>query len=332
MYVTAAPAASQCGLRVPDTMTNSTLSLSKRDVMSPEILSDPEGQFPPTFNRSTFMFRHGLAGHPLLQLPSLIDLAGRLEKHDGCYWSNGSVNVSDRWEKGADRRQSLRKTLENIEHNDSLVILKFGVHDPIVGPLFRDVLSSIIRLARLERIEDVLVGRATVLIASPHRTTAYHIDADVNYLFQVAGDKFFAVFDQTDRTLLTDEELERYFNGDLSAAHFRPDREAEATAYDLRSGFGVHVPCAAPHWARNGGQVSIAVSCNFDLASLQRLSAIYKTNHRLRSIGLKPRSPRDGAWSDTAKVLGVRTASALRGIFRPQSANQRMDAGWKPSG
>ena len=123
--------------------------------MSPEILSDPEGQFPPTYNRSTFMFRHGLSGHPFLQLPSLIDLAGRLEKYDGCYWSNGSVDVTDRWEKGADRRQSLRETLENIEHNDSLVILKYVVHDPIVGSLFRDILSSIIRLARPERVEDV---------------------------------------------------------------------------------------------------------------------------------------------------------------------------------
>jgi hypothetical protein len=300
--------------------------------MSPEILSDPEGQFPSTYNRSTFMFRHGLSGHPLLQLPSLIDLAGRLEKYDGCYWSNGSVDVTDRWEKGADRRQSLKETLENIEHNDSLVILKFVLHDPIVGPLFRDILSSILRLARPERVEDVLVGRTTILIASPHRTTAYHIDSDVNYLFQVAGDKFFAVFDQTDRTLVTDEELECFFNGDLSAAHFKPGREAEATAYDLKAGFGVHVPWLAPHWARNGGQVSIAVSCNFDLASLQRLSAIYKTNHRLRSIGLRPRSPRDPSWRDGAKVFGVQTVSTLRGLVRPQSANQRMDAGWRPSG
>ena len=150
-----------------------------------------------------------------------------------------------------------------------------------------------------------VVGRTTILIASPHRTTAYHIDSDVNYLFQVAGDKFFAVFDQTDRTLVTDEELECFFNGDLSAAHFKPDREAEATTYDLKAGFGVHVPWLAPHWARNGGQVSIAVSCNFDLAPLQRLSAIYKTNHRLRSIGLRPRSPRDRSWRDGAKVFGV---------------------------
>ena len=300
--------------------------------MSPEILSDPEGRFPPTYNRSTFMFRHGLSGHPLLQLPSLIDLAGRLEKYDGCYWSNGSVNVTDRWEKGADRRQPLRNTLENIEQNDSLVILKFGVHDPIYGPLFRDILSLIIRLARPERIEDVLVGRVTILIASPHRTTAYHVDLDVNYLFQVAGDKFFAVFDQTDRTLVTDEELECFFNGDLSAAHFKPDREADATTYDLKAGFGVHVPWLAPHWARNGEQVSIAVSCNFDLAPLERLSAIYKTNHRLRGIGLKPRSPRDGSWADDAKVFGVKTMSTLRGLLRPQSVNQRMDAGWRPSG
>ena len=177
-----------------------------------------------------------------------------------------------------------------------------------------------------------LLGRTTILIASPHRTTAYHIDSDVNYLFQVAGDKFFAVFDQTDRTLVTDEELECFFNGDLSAAHFKPDREADATTYDLKAGFGVHVPWLAPHWARNGGQVSIAVSCNFDLAPVQRLSAIYKTNHRLRSIGLKPTSPRDGSWSDGAKVFSARTMSTLRGLVRPQSADQRMDAGWRPSG
>jgi hypothetical protein len=300
--------------------------------MSPEILSDPEGQFPPTYNRSTFMFRHGLSGHPFLQLPSLIDLAGRLEKYDGCYWSNGSIKVTDGWEKGADRRLSLRETLENIERNDSLVILKFVLHDPIVGSLFRDILATIIKLARPERVGDIIVGRTTILIASPHRTTAYHIDSDVNYLFQVAGDKFFAVFDQTDRTLVTDEELECFFNGDLSAAQFKANREDEATTYDLKAGYGVHVPWLAPHWARNGGQVSVAVSCNFDLAPLQRLSAIYKTNHRLRSLGLRPTSPRDGSWSDGAKVFGARTVSTLRGLIRPQSADQRMDAGWRPSG
>jgi len=300
--------------------------------MAPEILSDPDGQFPLHYNRSTFMFRHGLSGHPLLQLSSLIDLADRLEKYDGCYWSNGPAEVTDRWEKGTDRRQSLRKTIENIEENDSLVILKFGVHDPIAGPFFRDLLATIIRLAGPRMAEDVLVGRANILIASPHRITNYHMDSDVNYLLQVAGDKAFAVYDQTDRTLITDKELERYFAGDESAACFKPDRQSEGTTHDLRAGFGAHVPCMAPHWARNGEQVSIAMSCCFDLASMQRLGLVYKTNHRLRGLGIRPRSPRDETWSNGAKVLGARTVAAMRGLFRPQAATHRENSGWTPTG
>jgi len=299
--------------------------------MSPEILSDPDGWFPPNYNRSTFMFRHGVSGHPLLQLPSLIDLADRLEKYDGAYWSNGPAQVTDRWEKGADRAQSLRKTIENIEENDSLVILKFGVHDPVIGPFFRDILTTIIRLVGRQMSDDVLVGRVNILIASPHRITNYHIDSDVNYLLQVAGDKSFAVFDQTDRTLVTDQELERYFNGDDSAARFKPDRQKEGTAYDLRAGFGVHVPCMAPHWARNGDEVSIALSCCFDLNSVQRLALVYKTNHRLRGFGMTPRSPRDETWSNGAKLLGARTAVAMRGLLRAQAATQRENSGWTPS-
>jgi hypothetical protein len=299
-------------------------------MMSPEILSDPEGQFPLHYNRSTFMFPHGLSGHPLLALPSLIGLADRLEKYDGCYWSNGPVNVTDRWEGGADRRQSLRKTIENIERNDSLVILKFGVHDPIVGPLFRELLTTIIRLAGPKMAEDVVVGRANILIASPRRITNYHIDSDVNYLLQVAGDKSFAVFDQTDRTLITDEEVERYFGGDESAARFNPDRQSEGTDHDLRAGFGVHVPCMAPHWARNRDEVSIAISCCFDLASIQRLGLVYKTNHRLRSLGIRPRSPRDETWSNGAKLWSAQTLVAMRGLLRPQAASQRESSGWRP--
>lgn len=302
----------------------------KRDVMSPEILSDPEGQFPQHYNRSTFMFQHGLSGHPLLQLSSLIDLGDRLERYNGCYWSNGQVDVTDRWDKGVDRSRSLRKTLEGIEVNNSLVMLKYVVHDPIAGPFFRDVLATIMQLAGFRMAEDVLIGRATILVASPHRITNYHIDADVNYLLQVAGDKSFSVFDQNDRMLTTDEELERYFGGDDSAACLKTDRQSEATVYDLRAGSGVHVPCMAPHWARNGEQISIAVSCNFDLASVQRLSLIYKTNGRLRSLGIRPRSPRDRSWSNDAKALGARTVIAMRGLLRPQAATGPEEAGWAP--
>jgi hypothetical protein len=303
----------------------------EREMMSPDMLADPEGQFPRYSNRSTFQFRHGLSGHPLLQLSSLIDLAGRLEKYNGCYWSNGSVDLADRWEKGTERRQSLRTTLENIAHNNSLVILKFVVHDPMAGAFHRDILSTLVRLAGPRMADDIRVGRATILIASPHRSTSYHIDADLNYLVQVAGDKTFAAYDQDDRTLITDEELEGFFKGDDSAAVFDPGRQTEATLYDLGPGLGVHVPCMAPHWARNGPDVSIAVSCNFDLASTERLGLIYKTNNRLRTLGIKPSSPRSRTWANNAKLLGARTMFATRDLLRSRVASFREVSGWKPS-
>ncbi len=295
--------------------------------MSQEILSDLDGQFEANYNRSTFLFRHGLAGHPLFELPSLIALAGRLENYHGCYWSNGPVGVNDGWEAGADRRRSLRETIEDIAVNDSLVMLKFVVHDPTAGPLFRDLLTTIVKLAGRKMAQDVQVGRATILIASPRRVTSYHVDSDVNFLFQVTGDKSFSVFDPSDRTLTSDEEVERYFAGDASAARFKPERQAEATEHDLRAGTGAHVPCLAPHWARTGAQVSIAVSCNFDLASMQRLGLVYKTNHRLRRLGVGPRSPRDRSWSNDAKAWGARAVLAMRDLFRERGRRHRDSAG-----
>ena len=107
-----------------------------------------------------------------------------------------------------------------------------------------------------------------ILIASPHRITSipHRLGRELP-VAESRGDKFFAVFDQTDRTLITDEELERYFNGDESAACFKPDRQTEATAHDLQAGFGVHVPWHGAALGAQRRQVSIAVSCNFDLAS-----------------------------------------------------------------
>ena len=87
----------------------------------------------------------------------------------------------------------------------------------------------------------------------------------------------------------------------------------------------------APHWARNGGQVSIAVSCNFDLASVQRLALVYKTNQSASQSWDSGRDPRaTQTWSNGAKLLGARTVVAMRGLLRPQAATRRENAGWAP--
>jgi hypothetical protein len=93
-----------------------------------------------------------------------------------------------------------------------------------------------------------------------HRISGHPLDTDTNFLFQIAGDKSFSLFNQNDRTLLPEDELERYHAGDANGALFKPDRQNDAKTYDLRAGFGIQIPSTAPHWAQNGDGVSVARS------------------------------------------------------------------------
>src|SRR5207244_2807816 len=156
------------------------------------------------------------------------------------------VNVGDRWETRGPR-YSLQETIDNIAANNSLVMLKHVDQDRVMGPLLRHLLDAVIELCGERMRGDVIVGRSTLLIASPRSVTAYHIEADTNFLLQLAGSKILSVFDQTDREVITDEELERYHAGDFSGAQFKPARQPDARHYRLRPGWGVHIPRTAPH-------------------------------------------------------------------------------------
>src|SRR5579864_1523151 len=100
-----------------------------------DLLADPEGSLQRNYNRRTFMFPHGLAGHPLFELDSLIGLARRMPDHRDTYWSNGKVAVTHGWDAGTTGRRSLEDTIANIATNDSIVILKHTEQDPVHGPV-----------------------------------------------------------------------------------------------------------------------------------------------------------------------------------------------------
>jgi hypothetical protein len=290
----------------------------------------PAAEFRRCYNRRSFLFRHGLQGHPHFQLPSLLALARRQSERPGlAYCSNGAVEIADRWEKGVGCESPVETTLAGIACNDSLVMLKHVEQDAVLGPMLRQLLARMIGLSGCEMRDDVIVGRATILVASPRRITAYHLDADTNFLFQVHGSKSFSVFDQTDRTMLTDVELENYHAGDANGAVFKTSRQDEALTYALDAGLGVHVPSTAPHWARNGDNVSVALSLNYDLRSVRRRGRIYAMNRRLRRLGIDPSAPGRSAWRDRIKLAAV----DMLGAARRMAGRNRDDAdpsGWTP--
>ena len=277
-------------------------------------VTDPAGQFRRRYNNVNFMFPHELHGNPLFELASLVELTRRMPDHGEHYWSNGRVAVNNTWSDGTIGRQTLQDTITNIEHNNSIVILKHTEQDPVFAPVLQSVLGTIIDLAGERMRSDVTIGEVLILVSSPGRITPYHMDSETNFLLQVTGDKWFHIFDHTDRTLVTEREREDFFSISRNCAVYRQERQDECNKYDLHAGFGVHVPPCAPHWVQNRDNVSVALSVNYELRSIDRLEKLYRFNHRMRKLGVEPAPPAASEWRDRMKLAAEDGVAAVRSL------------------
>jgi hypothetical protein len=268
--------------------------------------------FQSRYETADFAFRHQLATHSVFELESLQRLLARHNvQGSNCYWSSGAVLVQDSWSAGTRERRSLRETLEAITTNDSLIILKNVESDSVLGPFVHQIMRELIDRVGEQLEHDIVRRRATLLIASPRRTTSYHMDGDTNFLFQITGSKLFHVLSKHDRRAVPDIELEEYFAGNPNAAVYKPARLPTARQYQLVPGAGIHIPSAAPHWAHTLDNVSIALSINFDLRSVEQRARIYRLNAQLRRWGLHPTPPGHSAILDGLKLAAhglLRTA------------------------
>jgi hypothetical protein len=281
----------------------------------PSILTDPDGQFARNYNRRNFRFRHGLKDHPLFELPSLVELARRPFHHE-TYWSNGKVNTNDPWAVNRDARLSLVDTIANIGDNNSLAILKHVEQDPVYGPVLQEFLARVVALSGEKMRQEVMLGEVLILIASPNRLTSYHMDAECNFLVQVAGSKTLWVYNHTDPTLVSHEEREQYHRGNANSIVYQESRQSEATAYELQAGHGVHIPVFAPHWARNHDNISIALSVNYELRPMLAEKRIYQVNSLLRKLGVAPTAPGTASWRDRLKLAAGKGLYSAHRLIR----------------
>jgi hypothetical protein len=73
----------------------------------------------------------------------------------------------------------------------------------------------------------------------------------------------------------------------------------------------------------------VAISVNYELRSVERLTEIYLMNHRLRRLGIQPRPPGQSALTDGVKFSAGKAISRLRALLRPNRAERRV-AVWSP--
>ena len=91
----------------------------------PRIFDGNAEEFRSNFNRASFAFAHRLAGHPLFELPRLIELTKLMRKgHNEFYYDAGDVEVGQRWDQMSPTNMSAEQLIDRIENAGAWIVIK----------------------------------------------------------------------------------------------------------------------------------------------------------------------------------------------------------------
>jgi hypothetical protein len=270
---------------------------------TPKVIDVDGVQFKRDFNRVPFLLRHTLCGDTLFSLDALKVLTGKLQAIPGEVYADVDVDrIDQRWDEVARPTTSPGALVDNMADAKAWVVIRRAEMDPSYGVLLDETIRQIEALLGRNLQNQTRAQNAIVFLSSPRRITTYHIDRECNFILQISGEKTVYVFDQNDRDVLPEEELERFWTVDNNAAIYKPEYQSRAKVFHLRPGDGLHVPVNAPHWVQNGDDISVTLSLNFQFND-ELLANQYRANFCLRKLGLKPQPPGKSKGLDRFKSL-----------------------------
>jgi hypothetical protein len=272
-------------------------------------------EFRELFDRRSFEFSHYLSGHPLFEIPRLIELSKKLSETGGVYYDAGDIDVGQRWVDCPSGSLSVDETIRRIRDAGAWIILRRAEEDPEYRVILNDCMSEIRGLLGRDLSTEMKVQNAIIFITSPNRISTYHIDRECNWILQIHGEKDISIFDKNDREVLPEEEIERFWTVDNNAAIYKNQYQNRATVYRLAPGRAVHVPVNAPHWVKNDNNISVTLSVNFQFRDSFRAD-LYRTNYYLRKMGLSPTPPGNSPLRDHLKRTAYSGARSLRRMIR----------------
>ncbi len=288
------------------------------------------------FLKDAFTLKHSLADHPLFALGKLVELA-RAMPRDHIEYNSGKVAIGAKPEDVPKIDKAPEDVIRSIETDNAwMVIKRVESH-----PAYRSILETFVREANLaagRNAGDFTDIQGFIFVSSANATTPFHIDAEENILIQVKGDKFVRTFDNGDRSLVSEEEME------LSPSKHRnlPYEdwfESRATLHALKPGDALHMPYMVPHWVSTGASYSISMAMTWKTPDVVRLNKIRTMNGTLRRFGLVQRPPGVSPALDVAKVIlhdivhavleplrrSERTRNMLRALIYGRKANYYLE-------
>jgi Cupin-like domain len=269
------------------------------------------------FLKKPFRLKHNLANNALFTLPRLVELAKSMPR-DAIEYNSGKVAIGAKLEDIPKIDMPVDQVIQSIEKANAWMVIKNVESDPA----YRALLEGFVREA------NEAAGRAPaeyselegfIFVSSANATTPFHNDAEENILIQIKGDKFVRTFDNDDRALISEENLEfspnKHRNKD-----YEPWFEERATMHSLKPGDAVHMPYMVPHWVSTGASYSISMAMTWKTPEVLRLNKIRFMNGSLRSYGLPQRPPGVSPSMDAAKVV---MHDVIRAVLNPIRKSER---------
>ena len=275
--------------------------------------ADALAAFETAYPEQPLKLSHDMAGHPLFTLEALAELAGRLDpKH--VEYNAGDLPVGIDPDDVPGNGLSIAETIRSIEHCGSWMVLKFVENDPAYRAVMEETLAGLASVVG-PRTGEMLKREAFVFVSSPGAVTPFHFDPEHNVLLQLRGSKVMTIFPAADEAIVAGTAHEAFHQGGHRNLPWRDDFAAAGRPFPLAPGEAVYVPVKAPHWVKNGPEVSISLSITWRSEWSFAESYARCMNHVLRRIGIEPAPPQRFPSRNLAKSLAwraIRKAKQLR--------------------
>lgn len=280
----------------------------------PRYLTIDAADFAEHFPHRPFRITHQLTNHPLFQLHRLVELSRALPP-DLVEYNAGNVAVDQDPSKTPRTGLTVEETIRRIEEANSWMVLKYVERDPAYRQLLLDCLGDVRPLS--DRVTPGMSNiEGFIFVTSPHSTTPYHMDPEHNFLLQVRGQKTIHLWDQEDRSILSEQQLESFYVGGIHRnMPYKEEFTAREMRFELQPGDGLHFPITAPHWVRVEDTYSISFSVTFRSNWSDRRSRLYQMNARLRKMGLTPSPIGRSGFRDSTKDVAYRLLRKSRTLM-----------------
>jgi len=276
------------------------------------------------FPQKPFAIRHKLAGHPLLALPRIAQLAAELPR-DLIEYNSGKVAISQDPDAIPSVDLDPVEIVNRIETAGAWMVLKRVENSPEYRALLHDTLLSVARARGFNSLLDAGFEQVEgfLFVSSPNSTTPFHLDSEDNFFVHVHGEKVFTIYDNTDRALFDDAEIERSMTRHRNLK-FDERFAPRATEFHLFAGDGCYVPYQWPHWVRTAGAYSISMAITWKTRDVRRNNDLHFFNSWLRGIGLPQQAPGKQPVWDALKLALHRTVTTVIKPLRASMAMRRM--------